>query len=79
MRLLRLCPHPGLDEEGVGWLPVLPVREEGEGGKGLPGKIADLTGPARRLLVERVEVDEPKNEARVFLTDLRAAPSKAVE
>ncbi len=45
--------------------------------------IWDVLTPANRVrlvraIVERVDVDEPKNEVRVFLTDLQPAPSKEV-
>ncbi len=47
------------------------------------GSVWDVLTPANRgrlvrAIVERVEVDEPKNEVRVFLTDLQPAPSEAV-
>jgi len=47
------------------------------------GSVWDVLTPANRgrlvrAIVERVEVDEPKNEVRVFLTDLQPVPSKAV-
>jgi len=47
------------------------------------GSVWDVLTPANRgrlvrAIVERVEVDEPKDEVRVFLTDLQPAPSKAV-
>ncbi len=47
------------------------------------GAVWDVLTPANRgrlvrAIVERVDVDEPKNEVRVFLTDLQPTPSKAV-